>query len=89
MGLADSPSCGIVTTSSGYTGGLPRAAEHAHVSGRGFLEELLAELERGAWLSWWNRKPTITIRKNHRTSFWESILQTIECSCYVSFLVFK
>jgi predicted secreted protein len=47
VGLAGSPSCGVITTSSGYTGGLPGAAEHAHVSGRGvFMEELLAELER-------------------------------------------
>jgi len=47
VGLAGSPSCGVITTSSGYTGGLPGAAEHTHVSGRGvFMEELLAELER-------------------------------------------
>jgi predicted secreted protein len=47
VGLAGSPSCGVQTTSSGYTGGLPGAAEHTHVSGRGvFMEELLAELER-------------------------------------------
>jgi predicted secreted protein len=47
VGVAGSPSCGIITTSSGYTGGLPGVAEHAHVSGRGvFMEELLAELER-------------------------------------------
>jgi predicted secreted protein len=47
VGLAGSPSCGVITTSSGYTGGRPRAAEHAHVSGRGvFMEELLVELER-------------------------------------------
>ena len=47
VGVAGSPSCGVITTSSGYTGGLPGAAEHAHVSGRGvFMEELLAELER-------------------------------------------
>jgi len=47
VGLAGSPSCGVITTSSGYTGGLPGAAEHTHVAGRGvFMEELLAELER-------------------------------------------
>jgi len=47
VGLAGSPSCGVQTTSSGYTGGLPGAAEHAHVAGRGvFMEELLAELTR-------------------------------------------
>jgi predicted secreted protein len=47
VGLAGSPSCGVITTSSGYSGGLPGAAEHTHVSGRGvFMEELLAEMER-------------------------------------------
>jgi predicted secreted protein len=47
VGVAGSPSCGVITTSSGYTGGRVRECEHAHVSGRGvFMEELLAELER-------------------------------------------
>jgi predicted secreted protein len=47
VGVAGSPSCGIITTSSGYTGGRVRECEHTHVSGRGvFMEELLAELER-------------------------------------------
>jgi predicted secreted protein len=47
VGVAGSPSCGVKTTSSGYTGGLPCAAEHTHMSGRGvFMEELLAELGR-------------------------------------------
>ena len=47
VGVAGSPSCGVTTTSSGYTGGRVRECEHAHVSGRGvFMEELLAELER-------------------------------------------
>ena len=47
VGMVGCPSCGVITTSSGYTGGLPGAAEHARVSGRGvFMEELLAELER-------------------------------------------
>ncbi len=47
VGLAGSPSCGVITTSSGYTGGRVRECEHTHVSGRGvFMEELLAELER-------------------------------------------
>ncbi len=47
VGVAGSPSCGVQTTSSGYTGGLPGVAEHVHVAGRGvFMEELLAELER-------------------------------------------
>jgi len=41
------PSCGVATTSSGYTGERVREVEHAHVAGRGvFMEELLAELER-------------------------------------------
>jgi predicted secreted protein len=47
VGLAGSPSCGVITTSSGYAGGQVQECEHAHVSGRGvFMEELLAELER-------------------------------------------
>jgi predicted secreted protein len=47
VGLAGSPSCGVVTTSSGYTGGRVRECAHTHVSGRGvFMEELLAELAR-------------------------------------------
>jgi predicted secreted protein len=47
VGVAGSPSCGVQTTSSGYTGGRVRECEHAHVAGRGvFMEELLAELER-------------------------------------------
>ena len=47
VGVAGSPSCGVETTSSGYTGGRVRECEHAHVSGRGvFMEELLAEMER-------------------------------------------
>jgi predicted secreted protein len=47
MGIAGSPSCGVITTSSGYSGGRVREAQHVHVPGRGiFMEELLAELER-------------------------------------------
>ena len=49
VGVAGSPSCGVITTSSGYTGGLPTGPgpASARVSGRGvFMEELLAELER-------------------------------------------
>jgi predicted secreted protein len=47
VGLAGSPSCGVETTSSGYTGGRVRECEHTHVAGRGvFMEELLMELER-------------------------------------------
>ena len=47
VGIAGSPSCGVLTTSSGYTGGQVHEAEHVHVCGRGiFMEELLAELGR-------------------------------------------
>ena len=47
VGIAGSPSCGIITTSSGYSGGRVREARHEHVPGRGiFMEELLAELGR-------------------------------------------
>ncbi len=47
VGVAGSPSCGVCTTSSGYTGGRVRECEHSHVAGRGiFMEELLEELER-------------------------------------------
>lgn len=47
VGMAGSPSCGVQTTSSGYSGGRVREAEHEHVPGRGiFMEELTAELER-------------------------------------------
>jgi predicted secreted protein len=47
VGLAGSPSCGVQTTSSGYTGGRVRECEHTHMSGRGvFMEELLAEMGR-------------------------------------------
>jgi predicted secreted protein len=49
VGLAASPSCGIYTTSSGYTGGRVHEQPHMHVACRGvFMEELLAELERRA-----------------------------------------
>jgi predicted secreted protein len=47
IGIAGSPSCGVATTSNGYTGGLVQKAAHTRVKGRGvFMEELLAELER-------------------------------------------
>ena len=47
VGVAGSPSCGVTTASSSYTGGRMREAEHARVARRGvFMEELLAELER-------------------------------------------
>lgn len=46
-GVAGSPSCGVCTTSSGYTGGRVRECEHANVAGRGiFMEELMEEMER-------------------------------------------
>jgi predicted secreted protein len=49
VGLAGSPSCGVATTSSGYSGGRVREQQHEHVAGRGvFMEELLSELERRA-----------------------------------------
>ncbi len=47
IGIAGSPSCGVATTSNGYTGGRVREAAHERVPGCGvFMEELLAELER-------------------------------------------
>jgi len=47
VGVVGSPSCGVATTSSGYTGGRVAEQSHAHVAGRGvFMEELLAEIER-------------------------------------------
>lgn len=47
VGVAKSPSCGVATTSSGYSGGRVAEQVHMHVAGRGvFMEELLAELER-------------------------------------------
>jgi len=49
VGVAGSPSCGVITTSSGYTGGLPTGPSpaSAHVSGRGvFMDVLFDELAR-------------------------------------------
>ncbi len=47
FGVAGSPSCGVCTTCSGYTGGRVQECEHAHPAGQGvFMEELLAELVR-------------------------------------------
>lgn len=47
VGVAGSPSCGIESTSEGYSGGRVHEAEHRRVSGRGiFMEELARELER-------------------------------------------
>ena len=49
LGVAGSPSCGVETTSSGYTAGRPMGPGPAstHVSGRGvFMEKHLAKLQR-------------------------------------------
>jgi predicted secreted protein len=47
VGVAGSPSCGVITTSSGYSGGRVRECEHTHVSGRGvFMDVLFDELAR-------------------------------------------
>jgi predicted secreted protein len=47
VGVAGSPSCGVITTSSGYTGGRVRECEHTHVSERGvFMDVLFDELAR-------------------------------------------
>ena len=46
VGVAGSPSCGVLTTSVGYQGGRVREAPHEHVPGMGvFMEELTRELE--------------------------------------------
>jgi predicted secreted protein len=46
-GVSKSPSCGINTTTTGYSGGRVRAAEHEHIPGMGvFMEVLTAELRR-------------------------------------------
>lgn len=47
VGVAGSPSCGVLTTSVGYEGGRIRESPHEHVPGMGvFMEELTRELER-------------------------------------------
>ena len=47
VGVAGSPSCGVLSTSVGYQGGRVREASHEHVQGMGmFMEELTKELER-------------------------------------------
>lgn len=46
VGVAGSPSCGILTTSAGYEGGRVCKAAHKHIPGKGvFMEELIRELE--------------------------------------------
>ncbi len=45
VGAAGSPSCGINTTTIGYTGGRVCEARHEHIPGMGvFMEELTSEL---------------------------------------------
>lgn len=47
VGVEGSPSCGISSTTSGYTGGKIRAQDHDHVPGMGvFMEEVAKELEK-------------------------------------------
>lgn len=47
VGVAGSPSCGILTTSVGYRGGRVQESPHQQIPGRGvFMEELISELER-------------------------------------------
>ncbi len=47
VGVADSPSCGINSTPSGYIGGKIRPQDHDHVLGMGvFMEEVNEELKR-------------------------------------------
>lgn len=47
VGVADSPSCGVNSTTSGYTGGMIRHQDHDHIPGMGvFMEEVAEELKR-------------------------------------------
>ena len=47
VGVAKSPSCGIRTTTVGYTGGRVCAQESEHIPGMGiFMEEVTSELKR-------------------------------------------
>ncbi len=47
VGVEGSPSCGINSTTLGYTGGKIRHQDHDHVSGMGvFMEEVAGELAR-------------------------------------------
>lgn len=49
VGVEGSPSCGVKSTTSGYTGGKIRPQDHSHVSGMGvFMEEVALELRRRA-----------------------------------------
>ena len=47
VGVEGSPSCGVNSTTSGYTGGKIRHQDHEHVAGMGvFMEEVAEELKR-------------------------------------------
>ncbi|HPE63905.1 MAG TPA: hypothetical protein PLQ49_07340 [Methanothrix sp.] len=47
VGVEGSPSCGIKSTTLGYTGGKIRPQDHEHVPGMGvFMEEVTGELKR-------------------------------------------
>ena len=47
VGVEGSPSCGIKSTTSGYTGGKIQPQDHEHVPGMGvFMEEVAGELEK-------------------------------------------
>lgn len=47
VGVAGSPSCGVLTTSVGYQGGRVRESRHEHIPGIGvFMKELTRELEQ-------------------------------------------
>ncbi len=47
VGVEGSPSCGVRSTTSGYTGGKIRHQDHDHVAGMGvFMEEVAKELDR-------------------------------------------
>ncbi|HOK58971.1 MAG TPA: hypothetical protein PK659_08395 [Methanothrix sp.] len=54
VGVAGSPSCGVFTTTTGYTGGRVRESEHEEIQGMGiFMEELRrAMAERGIDAEW-------------------------------------
>lgn len=43
VGVAESPSCGVKSTTSGYTGGKIRHQDHKHVSEMGICMEEVAE----------------------------------------------
>ena len=47
VGVAGSPSCGVLTTSAGYQGGRVRESPNQHIPGSGVLmEELIEELKQ-------------------------------------------